>query len=307
MRAANIAIKGLALCAMFCLGLPASAEEPAADASAPAEPAAEAPAAAAPELKYQTGNIVLPNKAATLHLGGNYRYLDPPETEKLLVAWGNQPGNDTQGAVVPNDVDPLDNGGWAVILTYEDDGHIDDSDAAKMDYDDMLKDMKSGTEENNAARKQAGYDAVHLVGWAEKPHYDSAAKKLYWAKELEFEGSPVRTLNYDVRVLGREGLLSMNAVASMEQLPQIRTDMKSLIEVAEFNEGYRYAEFNSKTDRLAEYGLGALIAGTAAAKLGLFGKLFAMLLAAKKFILLGLAAIGGWIAKMFGKKKDATT
>jgi len=282
---------------MFCLGLPAWAEEP----------ATGEPAAKGPELQYQTGNIVLPNKSATLHLGGNYRYLDPAETEKLLVAWGNQPGNDTQGAVVPGDVDPLEGAGWAVILTYEDEGHIDDSDAAKMDYDDMLKDMKSGTEDGNAARKQAGYDAVHLVGWAEKPHYDSAAKKLYWAKELEFEGSPVHTLNYDVRVLGREGLLSMNAVASMEQLPQIRTDMKSLIEVAEFNDGYRYAEFNSKTDRLAEYGLGALIAGTAAAKLGLFGKLFALLLAAKKFILLGLAAVGGWIAKMFGKKKDAAT
>ena len=297
MEAANIATKGLALCAMFCLGLPAWAEETTTDE----------PAAKGPDLQFQTGNIVLPNKSATLHLGGNYRYLDPAETEKLLVAWGNQPGNDTQGAVVPGDVDPLEGEGWAVILTYEDEGHIDDSDAAKMDYDDMLKDMKSGTEENNAARKQAGYDAVHLIGWAEKPHYDSAAKKLYWAKELEFEGSPVHTLNYDVRVLGREGLLSMNAVASMEQLPQIRTDMKSLIEVAEFNEGYRYAEYNSKTDRLAEYGLGALIAGTAAAKLGLFGKLFAVLLAAKKFILLGLAAVGGFIAKLFGKKKDAAT
>ncbi len=295
MRAVNI--KGLALCAMFCLGVPAWGEEP-----APEQPAAEGPT-----LHYQTGNIALPNKSATLHLGGNYRYLDPAETEKLLVAWGNQPGNDTQGAVVPNDVDPMQDGGWAVILTYESDGHIDDSDAAKMDYDDMLKDMKSGTEDNNEARKKAGYDAVHLVGWAEKPHYDSAAKKLYWAKELKFEGSPVSTLNYDVRVLGREGLLSMNAVASMEQLPQIRTDMKSLIEVAEFNEGYRYAEYNSKTDRLAEYGLGALIAGTAAAKLGLFGKLIALLLAAKKVILLGLAAVGGWIAKMFGKKKDAAT
>jgi len=297
MRAANITIKGLALCAMFCLGVPALAEEP----------ATEQPEAHGPTLHYQTGNIALPNKTATLHLGGNYRYLDPAETEKLLVAWGNQPGNDTQGAVVPNDVDPMEDGGWAVILTYESDGHIDDSDAAKMDYDDMLKDMKSGTEENNEARKKAGFDAVHLVGWAEKPHYDSDAKKLYWAKELEFEGSPAHTLNYDVRVLGREGLLSMNAVASMQQLPQIRTDMKSLIEVAEFNEGYRYAEYNSKTDRLAEYGLGALIAGTAAAKLGLFGKLFALLLAAKKFIFLGLAAVGGFIAKLFGKKKDAAT
>ena len=44
-------------------------------------------------------------------------------------------------------------------------------------------------------------------------------------------------------------------------LAQIRAEMRPLIDVAEFNEGYRYAEFNAKTDRMAEYGLGALIAG----------------------------------------------
>src|SRR4051812_5619129 len=295
MRVMTITTAGLALCAVWSFGMPAFAADSAEEAAAPEGPA----------FNYQSGNIVLPNKVATLHLAGNYRYLDPAETEKLLVAWGNQPGNDTQGAIVPTEVNPLDGEGWAVIVTYEDDGHIDDSDARDMDYDDMIKDMKEGTEDNNKARKDAGYEAVHLIGWAEKPHYDSSAKKLYWAKELKFEGAKASTLNYDVRVLGREGVLSMNAVASMGQLGQIRSDMKPLIEVAEFNDGHRYAEFNHKTDRLAEYGLGALIAGGVAAKLGLFAKLGALLLAFKKLIFLALAGIGGLFAKLFGKKKDA--
>lgn len=258
----------------------------------------------APSLEYQTGDIVLPNKVASLHLGGRYRYLNPGETEKLLVAWGNPPGNETQGAVVPTDVEPFSDAGWAVILTYEEEGHIDDSDANEIDYDDMLKDMKAAEVDENAARKDAGYQAVHTVGWAEKPRYDSVAKKLYWAKELDFEGSREHTLNYDVRVLGREGVLSMNAVASIGQLEQIRGDMRPLLEIAEFNEGYRYAEFNPKTDRLAEYGLGALIAGGVAAKLGLFAKLGAFLLAFKKFIIVGVVALGGFLARLFGKKKE---
>ena len=303
MRATTITTTGLALCALLGLGLPSYAEEPAEETTA--EPGTEAAAPEGPAFDYQTGNIMLPNKVATLHLAGNYRYLDPAQTEKLLVAWGNQPGNETQGAIVPTEVDPLDTEGWAVIVTYEEDGHIDDSDAKHIDYDDMLEDMKEGTEDNNKARKDAGYEAVHLVGWAEKPHYDSAAKKLYWAKELKFEGAQANTLNYDVRVLGRKGVLSMNAVASIGQLGQIRSDMKPLIEVAEFNEGYRYAEFDSKTDRMAEYGLGALIAGGVAAKLGLFAKLGALLLAFKKLILVGLVAIGSFVARLLGKKKDA--
>jgi uncharacterized membrane-anchored protein len=107
-----------------------------------------------------------------------------------------------------------------------------------------------------------------------------------------------------VRVLGREGVLSMQAVAPMDQLAQVRTDMRPLLDVAEFNEGHRYAEFDSKSDRVAAYGLGALIAGGVAAKAGLFAKLFAILLAAKKFIIIAVVALGGFIAKLFGKKKD---
>jgi len=292
----------LSLVGALLLG-PAWAQEP--EATDPAPAAGETEKHEAPVLNYKTGDVVLPNKVASLHLGAKYRYLDPAETEKLLVGWGNQPGSETQGAIVPTEVEPFSDNGWAVIVTYENDGHIDDSDARDMNYDDMLKDMKEGTESANKERKQAGYDAVHLIGWAEKPHYDSSTKKVYWAKELSFEGAPSHTLNYDVRVLGREGVLSMNAVAGIGQLAQIRDDMRPLIEVAEFNEGHRYADYNSKTDKLAEYGLGALIAGGVAAKLGLFGKLFAVILAAKKVIIAGAIALFGFIARLFKKKDSA--
>jgi uncharacterized membrane-anchored protein len=257
----------LSLAGALLLG-PAWAQEP--EATEPEAAAEETTEPSGPALSYKSGEIVLPNKVASLHLGTRYRYLDPAETEKLLVAWGNQPGSETEGAIVPADVEPFSDGGWAVIVTYEKDGHVDDSDARKIDYDDLLKDMKKDTESENEDRKKDGYEAVHLVGWAETPRYDGANKKLYWAKELDFVGSDSHILNYDVRVLGREGVLSMNAVANIGQLDQIRRGMRPLIDVAEFNEGYRYAEYNPKTDKLAEYGLGALIAGGVAAKLGLF-------------------------------------
>jgi uncharacterized membrane-anchored protein len=253
-----------------------------------------------PELKYSTGDIVLPNKVATLRLGEKYHYLDPEVASQLLQMWGNPPDTTTQGAIYPADVHPLSEGGWAVFLTYLDEGHVDDSDAKDIDYDDLLKDMKEGTESNNDARKAEGYPAMHLLSWAEPPRYDASSKKLYWAKEISSADSTTHYLNYDVRVLGREGVLSMQAVATMDQLQQIRTDMRPLLDVAEFNQGYRYAEFNEGTDRMAEYGLAALVAGGVAAKLGFFGKLFAILLALKKFIVIGVIAVGGWIAKLFG-------
>jgi uncharacterized membrane-anchored protein len=303
MRFTNIT----AFAATCCLALPGSAfAQDAAEEIVEQTTEAAAEESQAPKLTYRTGDVELPNKIATLHLGSRFRYLDPTETQKLLVGWGNPPGSETQGAVVPMSVEPFSDEGWAVIVTYDDEGHIDDAEAAEIDYDDMLKDMKAGTENANSQRKDEGYEAVHLVGWAEKPRYDATSKKLYWAQELNFEGSKGNTLNYEVRVLGREGVLSMNAVASMTQMSQIRSDMEPLIRVAEFNTGQRYADFNPKTDRLAEYGLGALIAGTVAGKLGLFAKLGIFLLAFKKVIFGVVIALGAGIAKFFGRKKGET-
>jgi uncharacterized membrane-anchored protein len=292
------------LCCLLGLASTAFAQQdstPTPDADAPVPEETFQP----PELKYQSGDILLPNKVATLHLEQNYRYLDPAETEKLLVAWGNPPGAETMGAVLPANVDPFEETGWAVIVTYLDDGHVDDADAKKIDYSDLIEDMKEGTRADNKERTSQGYQPVELLGWAEPPHYDEVARKLYWAKELRFGSSEVHSLNYDVRVLGREGVLSMNAVAGMPQLSSIERDMKDLLRVAAFNEGYRYEDYNESTDRMAAYGLGALVAGGLAAKAGLFAKLGALLLAFKKFIVLGLAAIGGAIAKLFRRSKTA--
>ncbi|MEP7244192.1 MAG: DUF2167 domain-containing protein [Gammaproteobacteria bacterium] len=271
--------------------------------------AADAPASAeqkGPDLNYRTGKIVLPNKVATLRLDSDYRYLSPTETQKLLVAWGNPPeaASDTEGAVVPTSIDPFSKNGWAVVLSYTDDGHVDDSDARKINYTELMADMKKSTKEENEERVKAGYQAVNLVGWATEPRYDSTAHKMYWAKELDFGGGE-HTLNYDVRVLGREGVLSMNAVASVGQLTDIQQNMQQLIQLADFNEGQRYEEFNGSKDRLAAYGLGALVAGGVAAKLGLFAKAFALLIAFKKILLVGVVALGGFFSKWFkGRSKE---
>jgi uncharacterized membrane-anchored protein len=253
------------------------------------------------------GSVELPNKIATLKLDSDYRYLDPNETKKLLIAWGNPPeaAEDTQGAVVPTAVDPFEDSGWAVVLTYLDEGHVDDKDAQKIDYGDLMKDMKKDTADSNEAREKAGYGRVNLIGWASEPRYDSTAHKLYWAKELDFGGSE-HTLNYDVRVLGREGVLSMNAVAGMTQLHDVQQGMQSLLKLSEFNAGHRYEEFNGDTDRMAAYGIGALVAGGVAAKLGLFAKLIGVLVAFKKLVIVGVVAIGGFLARLFkGRSKDA--
>ena len=286
--------------ALFLLASGTAGFSYAQDASAPHMTAAQFEA----KLNFQEGKINLPGNIATLNLPANFRYLNPGDTSRVLEdAWGNPPGAKTLGMIVPAGTSVLTKEGWGVIVTYDEDGHVKDDDADAIKYDELLKEMQEGTEANNAERKNAGYPAMTLVGWAEKPSYDKASHKLYWAKELKSAGSPDSGLNYNILVLGRKGVLVLNAVASMDQIEKIRTEMKQVTAFSEFTDGNRYADYDSKTDKTAEYGIAALVAGGVAAKLGLFGKLFALLLAFKKLLFLAVAGAGAAVFKFFGREK----
>jgi uncharacterized membrane-anchored protein len=254
-------------------------------------------------LQFQQGNITLPNKIASINLPDNFRYLAPADAERVLVdAWGNPPGYETLGMIVPATPSLLDPAGWGVVVTYDEDGHVADDEARTMDYEEILQGMKEQTAANNEQRKADGFPAMTLVGWAEQPRYDSNTHKFFWAKELSVEGADTHTLNYNIRVLGRQGVLVLNAVAGMDNVNVIREQMPSVVTATEFTPGNRYSDFNSATDKVAEYGLAALLAGGVAAKTGLLGKLMALALAFKKFIVIGLLAIGSLLSRVFGKK-----
>ena len=258
-------------------------------------------------LDLQSGVIVLGSGLAEMNVPPEFRYTGPAGAAKVLEAWGNPPGAETLGMVVPADTSPLADDAWAVVITYTEEGHVEDEDAKDLDFGELLAEMQKDAAESNAEREQAGFATVRLVGWAEPPHYDSENKKLYWAKELAFSGNDQNTLNYAIRVLGRRGVLELNAVASMSQLGEIQREMKTVLGFVEFKEGHRYADFDPKIDEVAAYGVGALIAGKAATKAGLFKGLFALLLASKKFLVVGVIALGAFLKGLIGRRKDSAT
>lgn len=254
-------------------------------------------------LAYASGVVELGDGLATLSLPESLRYLAPELTARLLVeGWGNPDGSGTLGMIVPSDMSPLSANGWGVVITYEEEGHVGDEDANEIDYDALLAEMKASASAENDARAEQGFARVELVGWADPPRYDAENKKLYWAKELAFEDSPSNTLNYNVRVLGRRGVLTLNAVAGMTQLEMVQTAMPAVIAAAEFNAGHRYADFDPDSDDVAAYGLAALVAGGIAAKSGLFAKVFAGVLAAKKIVVPAVVALGAGIGAWWRRR-----
>jgi len=258
--------------------------------------------------QWRDGAVAVDEAKARFNLGENFRYLGAADARKVLEQlWGNPPDDSVLGMVVPKGRGVLDDTGWAVVVTYSDEGYVSDEDAAKIDYTEMLKDMQDEDKEVNEARKEAGYGSLELVGWAEPPHYDAASKKLYWAKELKSEGSEHNTVNYDIRVLGRRGYLSLNAVARMQELPEVKAGMQQLLPMVEFDPGARYADYDKGTDKVAAYGLAALIGGGIAAKAGLFAKIGALLLGLKKLLVPLVLLVGAMfkpLINVFRRKKD---
>jgi uncharacterized membrane-anchored protein len=299
----------------------AFAQQPAAD-PAPAAPSAvieaaseadEAAAIAAEREAFEktitrrTGKIGVANGQVTLNVPAGFYFLDKADTKRVLEdAWGNPPDDAPQGMLFPDHFSAMDIDSWGVVVTYEETGYVSDADAAAINYDDLLRDMRSGEEEENAQRTREGYPPIHLVGWATKPRYDAATHKFYWALDLTFADNPEHTLNYNMRVLGRKGVLQLNFVAGMSDLATVEQASPAVLSIPEFNPGFRYEEFNAATDAVADYGLAGLIAGGAglaiAQKTGL---LAVILLLVKKFWFLGIAAVlgaGGFIARLFGGK-----
>jgi len=259
-------------------------------------------------LHFRSGTIEVPAAKARFNLGPEFRYLDQADARRVLEdMWGNPPDADVLGLIVPRSPGLADDDSWAVVVTYSDDGYVSDEDASKMDYAKLLREMQEQTREANPEREKAGYGTLQLVGWAVPPHYDGGNNKLYWAKELEFNGHPNHVLNYDIRVLGRHGYLSLNAVSGMSELPQVRTGMEKLLPMAEFEPGARYADHNPKTDKIAAYGVATLIGGGLAAKAGLFAKLGLMLAKFWKLLLVGVVALGGAVKKLFVRGRGNTT
>jgi len=257
------------------------------------------------KLGYRTGTIVVGKGLATLHLPTSFRFIGPEGSRRLLTeAWGNPPASaeGVLGMLIPAAVSPLTREGWGIVVSYEEEGYVNDADAASIDYSKLLKQMQDSTAAVNAERQKQGFEPVTVVGWAEPPFYDPAAHKLFWAKELAFGSSSNHTLNYNIRVLGRRGVLVLNAVAEMDQLASIHHETSNVLAAVDFNEGHRYTDYLPGTDKAAAYGITGLIIGATAAKAGFFKLLFAGLLAFKKVVIVAFVALVGAIKRLLGRE-----
>ncbi len=232
-------------------------------------------------LDYQQGMITIGRGMAQLDVGENFYFLNAKDANYVLsTLWGNPPSPDTLGMLFPAEYTPLDSDNWGIEIYFEDIGYVADDDAAGYDYAALLREMQSDTRAENGWRRDNGYPTIELVGWAAEPRYDQVGRQLYWAKELAFQGDETNTLNYNIRALGRKGVLNLNFIADIGALDEVEAALPSVLNMVTFTEGNRYADFNPSMDKVAAVGIGGLIAGKVLTKTGF---LAVALLFLKKF------------------------
>ena len=217
---------------------------------------------------------------ATVKVREGQAFLDGPSTRRFLELNQNPP-RDNHYTLVGGDE------AWFAVFFFEASGYVKDDE--KLDPDALLKSMKDTDQASNDERKRLGMPPLHTDGWHVAPHYDLNTRRLEWATRLRTDDGQ-QTVNYTIRILGRRGVMRATLVSSPQTLDRDIKDFKTVLTGYDFVAGERYAEWVAG-DRVAEYGLAALVLGGAAAvatKTG-FGK------AIGKFLIVGVVAAGGAI------------
>jgi uncharacterized membrane-anchored protein len=220
-------------------------------------------AAALADIHPEHGKIDIGSHLATLDMPEDLGYLPPDQANILLHTAMGYPKMKTLGIIVPTTIPLGAPASWAAIITYREDGHVSDSDAANLDAGILLARMQQENGLRRAKLREKGFSrvGVDILGWATQPRYDSTRHAAIWAVETREIGGKDYTVDYHIDILGRQGVLSIHAASSLDQLPMIEGNDQKISSLVEFPPSTRYVDFNPDTDRKAAYGVGDLIAG----------------------------------------------
>jgi uncharacterized membrane-anchored protein len=199
---------------------------------------------------------------------------------------------------------------WFVVFDYDPSGYVKDNEKSELDANKILGTLREGQAEGNKERRKRGWEELTLDGWVRPPYYDDATHNLTWATRILAQNDT--TVNHSVRLLGRGGVLKADLVIDPSGFEVALPAFDEVVAGTSFTSGQTYAEWR-QGDKVAAYGLTALVAGgagAAAMKLGLFGKLWkliaGLIAAAGKLIIAAVAGVAAWVRALFRKKSQAT-
>ena len=242
---------------------------------------------------------------ATLQLPQGYGFVPTREATALMEAMGNSRNDNFIGLIMPPHAGEDDAEDWMVSVDYDPAGYIKDEDAKNWNADELLQNLKDGTEAANENRVRLGIAPLEVTRWIEAPAYDSATQRLVWSAEGRDKGAAAdadNTVNYNTYLLGREGYVSLDLITSTSKIEEQKATARNLLAAVKFNDGKRYADYDASSDKVAAYGLAALVGGVAAKKLGLLALGAAFFAKFFKLIVIAVLGAGAAFRKFFTRK-----
>ena len=238
----------------------------------------------------------------TLDLPQGYMFIPSKEAADLMRAVGNDPGQGFIGMVLS----PTDQLRWFITINFLDTGYVRDDDARDWKADDLLSSILDKTEEANKARTAKGLPTLDVLGWMDPPAYDDNTHKLVWAVLAQNHGGNSKIVNYNTLALGRSGIFRLKLITPSASISDDKAHALAILAGLHYNPGKDYNDFTEGSDKVAEYGLAALITGVAAKKVGLLAVIGALLAKAAKVALVASLLFIKKIKAFFTRRKGGT-
>lgn len=235
---------------------------------------------------------------AVVSIPAGFRYAGAEGTRQFLELNENPTDGSERGMVLRDGDDP-----WFAVFEYNETGYVSDAEKDELDANAILASLREGNARGNELRRQRGWTEVEMRGWHQPPHFDSVSSNLTWSTRVGSPGRDDTWVNHSVRLLGRRGTMKVDLVADVTDIDAALPHFNQMLHGFSYVPGQRYSEF-TKGDKIAEYGLTALIAGGAgavAAKSGLLGKLGKFLVYIVIALLASLKAL--W-SRLFGRRDE---
>ena len=231
---------------------------------------------------------------AEIDIPEGFRFTGPSGAQKLMEFYGNPPSDREYGLIAPEDLD------WCVLFEFDKSGYVKDDEKDSIESDKLLKCMRDNQDAANEYRRENGMDELTITGWAHEPYYNEDTNNLEWALTLESSAGG-STVNFNTRLLGRYGVMESVLICDPEDLETVLPTYQGLIEGYRYADGHRYAQYQDG-DKIAKYGLTALIVGggaAVAAKTGLLAGLFKTIAKGGKAVIIGIVALFAGIVSAF--------
>ena len=236
------------------------------------------------------------------------RYTDDKGAKMFMEATENTASGSELAILLCADPQ-ADSAMWFVVFSFDKSGYVRDDERKSLDAAAILKTLRRGNDAANSERERRGWEQLVIGGWEREPYYDTLTNNLTWSLRVAAKGSPEVSVNHSVRLLGRRGVMHADLVADPADMANAVVAFDSIIATYAYVPGHTYAEWR-EGDKVAAYGLTALVAGgagVAAAKFGLFGKFWkaivGILVAAKKLVIVVVVAIAAFLKRLFGRKE----